>query len=173
LTDILADFALRFRPFDAGELSVGAIAAGDGRAFVALKHKGGLRELRSFEGRVVRALDPLRAPLAFAEREKRKPAPLSPRQAYYLEAWGYPYVLDEFRPHFTLTNAIADADHIARVMQQEFRLRVASPALHVDALSLFGESEPGGEFRILRRFSLGRPKPAGRRQARVLAPAAD
>jgi Protein of unknown function (DUF1045) len=173
LTDILAEFALKFTAFDAGELSVGAIAAGDGRAFVALRPKGGLKNLRSFEGRVVRALDDVRAPLAFDEREKRKSTPLSPRQAYYLEAWGYPYVLDEFRPHFTLTNAVVDADRVARMLQQEFRLRVASPALRVDALALFGENEPGGEFRILHRFPLGGPKRAGRRPARVFAPAAD
>jgi Protein of unknown function (DUF1045) len=78
-------------------------------------------------------------------------------------------VLDEFRPHFSLTNAIADADRVARMLQQEFRLRVASPALRVDALTLFGESEPDGDFRLLRRFSLGRPKRAGRSHARVRA----
>jgi hypothetical protein len=98
-------------------------------------------------------------------------ARLTPRQAYYLDAWGYPYVLDEFRPHFTLTNAIADADRVARLLQQEFRLRVASPALRVDALTLFGESEPGGEFKIVRRFPLGRSTRARRPSARALAPA--
>jgi Protein of unknown function (DUF1045) len=171
LTNNLAEFALKFAPFDAGELSVGGIAAGDGRAFVALRPHGGLRELRAFEGRVVRALDHLRAPLAAGGRERGKSARLSPRQAYYLDAWGYPYVLDEFRPHFTLTNAIADADRVARLLQQEFQFRVASPALRVDALTRFGECEPGGEFRILRRFPLGRPNRAGRSPARVRAAA--
>jgi hypothetical protein len=83
----------------------------------------------------------------------------------------YPYVLDEFRPHFTLTNAIAEADRVARLLQQEFRLRVASPALRVDALTLFGEGEPGGAFRILRRFPLGGPKRTRRSPARAFAPA--
>jgi Protein of unknown function (DUF1045) len=170
LTDCLAEFALKFAPFDAGELAVGAVSMGEGRAFVALKPDGS-RELRSFEGRVVRALDYLRAPPGAGDRERRASARLTPRQSYYLDAWGYPYVLDEFRPHFTLTNAIADADRVARLLQQEFRLRVASPALRVDALTLFAESEPGGDFRILRRFPLGRPKRAGRSHARVRAPA--
>jgi hypothetical protein len=78
-------------------------------------------------------------------------------------------VLDEFRPHFTLTNAIADADRVARFLQQEFRLRIASPALGVDALTLFEEREPGGEFGILRRFPLGRPKRSSRSSARIPA----
>jgi Protein of unknown function (DUF1045) len=168
LIDSIAEFARKFEPFEAGELSVGALAMGDGRAFVALRPHGGLKDLRSFEGSVVRTFDRLRA---FRDAERREPARLTPRQAYYLDAWGYPYVLDEFRPHFTLTNAIAEADRVARLLQQEFRLRVASPALRVDALTLFTESEPGGEFRITRRFPLGRSKRASGRSARAFAPA--
>ena len=102
------------------------------------------------------------------QHERRGSGRLTPRQAYYLDAWGYPYVLDEFHPHFTLTNAIADADHVARLLEWEFGLRVTSRALHVDALTLFGQSEPDGEFRILRRFPLGLPDRA-RRSRRVLA----
>jgi hypothetical protein len=41
----------------------------------------------------------------------------------------------------------------------------------VDALTLFGESEPGGEFKIVRRFPLGRSTRARRSSARALAPA--
>ena len=168
LIDSVAEFAQRFEPFDAGELSVCALAMGEKRAFVALRPHGGLKDLRSFAGSVVRSLDRLRA---FRDGERREPARLTPRQAYYLDAWGYPYVLDEFRPHFTLTNAIAEADRVARLLQQEFRLRAPSPALRVDALTLFKESEPGGEFRILRRFALGRRKRARRASARALGPA--
>jgi hypothetical protein len=80
-------------------------------------------------------------------------------------------VLDEFRPHFTLTNAIADADHVARLLEWEFGLRVPSHALRVDALTLVGQSDPGGEFRILRRFPLGRGQRARRSSAPVHAPA--
>jgi len=171
LINNVAEFAYKFAPFDAGQLEVGAIATGEGRAFVVLKPRGALTELRSFEGSVVRALDPMRAPLTDGERQRRESARLTPRQAYYLDAWGYPYVLDEFRPHFTLSNAIFDADSVARSLEWEFRLRVASHALRVDALTLFAESEPGGEFKILRRFPLRRSKPARRSPSRVLAPA--
>jgi hypothetical protein len=161
LFDRLAEFASKSRPFDAGELGLGVVAAGDGRSFVALKPEGALKELRSFEASVIRGLDGLRAPFV-EDAERREWGCLTPRQAYYLDAWGYPYVLDEFDPHFALTNAIADADRVARLLEWEFRLRVASRALHVDALTLFGRSEPGGEFRILRRFPLGRSHWAGR-----------
>jgi 2'-5' RNA ligase len=168
LIETLDEFSRKFAPFDAGELSVGSVAMGEGKAFVALKPRGRLKELRSFEASVVRALDHLRAS---GDRVRREAARLTPRQGYYLDAWGYPYVLDEFRPHFTLTNAIADADRVARLLQQQFRLRVALPALSVDALTLFRESEPGGEFKILRRFLLGHSKRKRRSSARAFAPA--
>jgi Protein of unknown function (DUF1045) len=170
LLDRVAELARKSSPFDAGELGVGLVAAGEGRAFVALKPQGALKELRSFEASVVRGLDRLRAPLVEDGRERRGSGRLTPRQTYYLDAWGYPYVLDEFDPHFTLTNAIANADRVARLLNWEFGLRVASHAMRVDALTLFGQSEPGAEFRILRRFPLGRPNRA-RRSTRALSAA--
>jgi hypothetical protein len=163
----VAEFAYKCSPFDAGELKAGTIATGDGRGFVVLKPRGALTELRSFEGSVVRALDPMRAPLNDGERQRRRSARLTPRQAYYLDAWGYPYVLDEFRPHFSLTNAIFDADSVACSLEWEFRLRVASHSLRVDALTLFAESEPGGDFKILRRFPLRAARLARRSRPHV------
>jgi Protein of unknown function (DUF1045) len=170
LFDRVAEFARRFSPFDAGKLSMGVVAADEGRGFVALKPNGALKELRSFEASVVRGLDRLRAPFGEDGRERHGPGRLTPHQAYYLDAWGYPYVLDEFDPHFTLTNAIADADRVARLLDWEFGLRVASHALRVDALTLFGQSEPSGEFKILHRFPLGQPH-RSRRPTRTLAAA--
>jgi hypothetical protein len=170
LFDGVAELARRHSPFDAGELSVGVVKAGHGLAFVALKPQGALKELRSFEASIVRGLDRLRAPFVESGREYRRSERLTPRQAYYLHAWGYPYVLDEFDPHFTLTNAIPDADRVARLLEWEFGLRVPSRPLHVAALTLFGQGEPGGEFRILRRFPLGRPRDP-RRSTRALATA--
>jgi hypothetical protein len=137
---------------------------------VALKPEGALKELRSFEAGVVRGLEKLRAPWIESGREYRGSERLTPRQAYYLHAWGYPYVLDEFDPHLTLTNAIPDAERVARLLEWEFGLRVPSRMLHVDALTLFGQNEPGAEFRILRRFPLGRPR-RSRRSTRALAAA--
>jgi hypothetical protein len=46
----------------------------------------------------------------------------------------------------------------------------ADSALHVDALTLLGQGEPGGEFRILHRFPHERPH-RSRRSTRALASA--
>jgi hypothetical protein len=147
------------------------MTADDGRAFVVLKPDGDLIALRSFEAAAVRALYVVRAPPTREERARRNPASLTPRQRYYLDAWGYPYVLDEFRPHFTLTNALPDPIALVKSLEWEFRLRVASRALRVDDVALFGETEPGGEFKILRRFPLGSSKRTHRLSSRVAAAA--
>ena len=112
----------------------------------------------------------MRAPLSDAERSRHS-ARLTPRQRYYLEAWGYPYVLDEFRPHFTLTNPLEQAGLLAKALEWEFRLRVASPALRVESVVLFGERESDGVFEVLRAFALGRAKRAKRSSPRVAAAA--
>ena len=40
------------------------------------------------------------------DRARRNPAKLTPRQCDYLDRWGYPYVMEEFRFHMTLTGRL-------------------------------------------------------------------
>ena len=162
LIDHIAAFARTQAPFDAGDLHMGAMATDDGRAFVVLKPQGQTKPIHALEQAAVRNLDKLRAPLTEDERRRRNASRLTPRQRYYLEAWGYPYVIDEFRPHFTLTNAVPDPTRLVKSLEQDFSLRVASRAMRVDAVTLFGETTPGGEFKIVRSFALGRSKRARR-----------
>ena len=172
LVDGIAAFAKAARPFEAGELEVGAIATADGRAFVALKPEGEAKALRAFEEKAVRRLERLRAPLTDAERGARTAAAeLTPRQRYYLDVWGYPYVLSEFRPHLTLTNALADAGPVEKALRFALQMRVGSPQLRVEAVTLFGERRSDGQFEILREFPLGRGTGVRRVGLRVRAAA--
>ncbi len=169
LMDHIAAFAQIQAPFDAGHLHMGAMATDDGRAFVVLKPQGRSKPLHALEQAAVRTLDKVRAPLTEDERRRRNVSRLTPRQRYYLEAWGYPYVIDEFRPHFTLTNAVPDPTRLVKSLEQDFSLRVASRTMGIDAVTLFGETTPGGEFRIVRSFALGRSKPTRRLSHRIAA----
>jgi 2'-5' RNA ligase len=151
----IAAIAARIEPFDLGPLGVGTLPADADRAFVALRPETGSDALTRLEASVVRGLDPLRAILTEAEIRRRRPERLSSRQRYYLEAWGYPYVLDEFRPHFTLTGAVAEAEDVGAALSAEFARRVSSPNFHVDSLALFAQPAPAENFEIVRTFPLG------------------
>jgi hypothetical protein len=108
---------------------------------------------------VVTAFDGFRAPPTEAELARRDPASLTPRQRELLEAWGYPYVLDEFRFHLTVTDRIPAGRQAAveRTLNGWFAasLRATVP---VDALALFTEAEAGAPF-TLRAVHPLRPDP--------------
>ncbi|MGB2462361.1 MAG: DUF1045 domain-containing protein, partial [Candidatus Puniceispirillaceae bacterium] len=60
-------------------------------------------ELQQLASSLVSELDPLRAPLSDAELTRRRAAGLTPAQEMLLKKWGYPFVMDEFRFHLTLS----------------------------------------------------------------------
>ena len=154
LGEAIGALARQFQPFAAGSLAVSTLSLDDSRAFVALTPRAPSRELARLEERAVRELDGFRAPLSEVERARRDPAQLTPRQRETFARWGYPHALADFRPHFTLTNAIAEAERVAAALADEFARRVADPALTVDALTLFAQ-QPDGEFVVDERFALG------------------
>ena len=154
LSDALAQLAQQSRPFAAGRLAVSTLALGEAGAFVALTPPAPSPETTRLEERIVRGLDPFRAPLNETERSRRDPARLTARQRETFERWGYPYALADFRLHFTLTNSIDGARHIAATLAREFASCVADAELWVDALALFVQ-KPDGEFIIDQRFPLG------------------
>jgi len=150
----LETFARSVEPFDLGRLKLGVFAAGPERGFVALRPSNRVDALVELERRAVIELDDLRAPLSLAERARRQPDRLSERQRFYLDAYGYPYVLEEFRLHFTLTGAMREANALADTLALDFRRETPNPTFRVDAVVLF-KQEGDGDFQIERRFPLG------------------
>jgi hypothetical protein len=96
---------------------------------------------------VVMAFDDFRAPATEAELARRHQASLTPRQRELLSAWGYPYVLDEFRFHLTLTDRIPQEQRpkVERVLGDWFAPLLGAD-LPLDALAVFTEAEPGAPF---------------------------
>jgi len=103
--------------------------------------------LHALADEVVREFDEFRAPATDAELARRNLAALTPRQRELLEAWGYPYVLDEFRFHLTLTDRIPAGRQLGveRALSDWFAGSLGA-AVPVDALALFTEAEPGAPF---------------------------
>jgi hypothetical protein len=123
--------------------------------FLALTAEPQRQELTDFAASVVVALEPLRALLAPAERARRLRAPLSARQIELLDRYGYPYVLEEFQFHMTLTDrlAVEQREPMRKRAADWFAEALAEPVV-LDRLVLFHEAELGAAFRRLDDFVL-------------------
>lgn len=123
--------------------------------FLALVPQGNTSALGDLAAQVVARLDSLRAPLTAAELARRKPDQLTPRQRELLALYGYPYVMEEFRFHLTLSGHLSPADHAALLPLAiaHFTPHLPHP-FRIDTLCLFGESEDG-RFHLLHRYPLG------------------
>lgn len=123
--------------------------------FLALTPEGDTSALAALAARAVMDLDRFRAPPPEAELARRRARPLSPAQEANLAAWGYPYVMDEFRFHLTLTGnlAPAEASSVADILAPEIEPLLPRP-FTVDTLCLVG-SDAEDRFRLIERRVLG------------------
>ncbi len=123
--------------------------------FLALTVTGDSAPLSELAGHMVQELDHFRAPASEAELEKRRKARLSEQQEAYLIQWGYPYVMDEFRFHLTLTGRLtaARAAALQDALAPALANTLPSP-FKIDALTLVGE-DTQGRFHEVQRFKLG------------------
>lgn len=151
LEQAITTFAATQRPFEGPPLVLRPIAG-----FLALVPANPDPRIDQLAADCVRAFDRFRAPAAAAELARRRKSGLTARQDEYLLRWGYPYVMEEFRLHFTLTCRLDDAERaqIAAALRPHVE-RFADEPLRVDALVLFEQPEPGAPFRIVRRIPLG------------------
>jgi putative phosphonate metabolism protein len=121
--------------------------------------------LHALADEIVRGFDDFRAQATDAELARRNPASLTPRQNELLKTWGYPYVLDEFRFHLTLTDRIPDGQHpeVERALSDWFASLLGAN-VPVDTLALFTEAQPGAPFTLYAVHHL-QPTPSHRRAA--------
>jgi putative phosphonate metabolism protein len=160
--DLLADMA-RLAEGMAPVVMPRLKVAGIGR-FVALIPSGPCASLSDLAAEVVRGLEANRAPLGEADRARRLKSPLSERQMRYLDLYGYPYVLEEFRFHMTLTGPFDEMDRepvkdaLARLFDETGVLEGAP--VRIDALTLFRQDRRDVRFRIVGRVPLRDPRGA-------------
>jgi hypothetical protein len=120
-------------------------------ALVPAQPDPGLADLAA---ETVKAFEPFRAPLNDAELAKRRKSGLTDRQEALLTQWGYPYVMEEFRFHITLTGALDDSalDPTETALRRHFAAFLGQP-LTIGDLALMGEDEDG-LFHLLHRYAL-------------------
>ncbi|RYF67274.1 MAG: DUF1045 domain-containing protein, partial [Comamonadaceae bacterium] len=82
---------------------------------------------------------------------------LSARQDELMQLWGYPFVLEEFRFHMTITGRLSQVDASTQTLVLDAAQEYFSdmPALKFDSLALFAEPAPGADFALLDHLELG------------------
>ncbi|WP_424832729.1 DUF1045 domain-containing protein [Ruegeria sp.] len=122
--------------------------------FLALCPVGDTTALNALAASCVCDLDAFRAPAPEAELARRREAGLSPKQEVNLTQWGYPYVMEAFRFHITLSGKL-DKPTLAQVQSTlDARLAPLLPRpFHIADLALMGEAEDG-RFHLIHRYAL-------------------
>lgn len=148
----LERFTAQRRPFRLPPLKPARVGK-----FFALMPSAPCEEIASLAADCVRDFDRFHAPSTEAELARRRAKVLSPRQAQYLAEWGYPYVMDEFWPHFTLTSRVEDEAESAALERhlQTLLARFTRTDYLVEDICLFVQPAPDKPFRIAGRYRLG------------------
>ena len=148
LQEAMVQMAATCAPAQSDGLSLTAL----GR-FLALTPAGDTSGIARVAATCVEALDAFRAPPGEAELARRRKARLSERQEALLQRWGYPYVMEEFRFHLTLTGRLP----VDKITHWTDTVRAHLPPLPapfvMDAVALVAEREDG-RFELIQRYTL-------------------
>jgi hypothetical protein len=128
-----------------------AISTIDG--FLALTLAEPSAAMQALADLCVRETEPHRQPAGADELARRRAAGLSAHQEDLLQRWGYPYVMDEWLFHLTLTRRLARAerDLVLPEAERYFAPVLAGPRW-VEEVCIFTQS--GGDFFIAERLAL-------------------
>lgn len=143
-----ADLAGRCAPARSGGLMLTTLGG-----FLALTPTGDLTGLERVASACVTDLDAFRAPASETELERRRSAGLSARQEALMQHWGYPYVMEEFRFHLTLSGRLPQTDRAAWVNTVRTHLPPLADRYELGSIALCGE-RPDGRFELIQRYTL-------------------
>ena len=126
-------------------------------AFLALQLSAPCEAVDLLAADAVRAFDGFRRPLSEADRQRRLSQGLSDHERAHVERWGYPYVMDAYRFHMTLTGPLPPD---LRRSFAEFLTPLVQPfcltPLRLDGLALAYQPDRSARFRWLDWFAFGR-----------------
>ncbi|KIZ46315.1 DUF1045 domain-containing protein, partial [Rhodopseudomonas palustris] len=145
-----ATFAAMPRPIPAIVPVVDAI---DG--FMAVLPAAPSDALKTLAQACVETFDGFRAPLSAQDRARRKPEALTATQLDHLDRWGYPYVMDEFRFHMTLTGRLPVERRAALLaLLREHFAALDLAELTLDRIGLFRQDSATTPFQVIGHFAL-------------------
>jgi putative phosphonate metabolism protein len=147
LREGLRKFARCRRPFEVS-LQLGSIGG-----FLAVVLAQPSPDFVQLAADCVRDFDEFRAAPHPNELARRRQTMLNDAQLAYLTQWGYPYVMEEWRFHMTLTASLEPSllerarRHLAKVFEP-----ICREPLRVDSICLFEQPEPGAPFLVQARY---------------------
>jgi len=123
--------------------------------FIAVVPAAPSVELNDLAADCVRDFDSLRTPLTPEDRARRNPSALTTAQIEHLDRWGYPYVMDDFRFHMTLTGRVPAErrDQLVALLRERFAV-LGLRALAVDRIAVFRQDDSRARFQVLAQFEL-------------------
>lgn len=150
LAEALARFAAARTPFPMPPLVLAPLSG-----FLAVIPAAPSEALAGLAAACVSAFDAFRRPPSDAELARRRRSGLSEAEERNLARWGYPYVMDQFRFHMTLSCRLDEPERgtVAAAMGPHLADALAAP-LVADAVALYGEPAPGAPFALLARYAL-------------------
>jgi putative phosphonate metabolism protein len=150
LTGAAHDLARRIAPFPAPSLRVGLL---DG--FLAILTAAPDAPLQALADRMMTGLDRFRAPPDAAELARRDAARLDERGRALLARYGYPYVLERWRFHMTLSERLDDSAAARLLPQAEAHFAPAlAEARMIRDIAICVEPKPDTNFLLIERIKL-------------------
>ena len=125
-------------------------------SFIALIPQVQSAALQALASQTVEYFDRFRAPLTAHDRQRRLQSPLTERQIEQLDRWGYPYVMDDFRFHMTLTGPIHadEREALQHTLQELFSKVYGAQPVSIDRLVLFKQADSTQKFKIIHHVDL-------------------
>ncbi|MCC6914499.1 MAG: DUF1045 domain-containing protein [Rhodospirillaceae bacterium] len=126
--------------------------------FIALTPVAESAALERLAAACVRAFEGFRTPLSTQQEEDYKLNKLTVHQEQMLEHWGYPYVMEEFRFHISLTDRIDDDGERDAVMGLLTKLAqpILGQPLRIRDIVVFAQDALGQPMKPLERIPFGR-----------------
>ena len=150
LMDAIGSLASQLQPFTLPALNVAPLSD-----FIALRTSGATDALQALADRCVAELDRFRRRAGADEIAKRRAQGLTAAQEAFLERYGYPYVMSEWRFHMTLSERVFGTERalLLRWLERYFETALSVP-IRCDDICLFVQPSMRDPFLLHSRFTL-------------------
>lgn len=151
IDEALQEFASHHKPFEVPALELSIL---DG--FIALRPRQDSKKLLNFAAKCVRAFDQFRISPTDRERAKCFQLNLTDRQKQHFKDWGYPYVMEDFRFHMTLTDRldVLEQESVLQGLSEKTTCVLNGKPWMLDSVTLVKQSTSTSRFKDLKRYPL-------------------